>query len=248
MEGPSLVIFKEDMAPFAGKKVIEAWGSIPESVQALKKLKKVLSWGKHGILVFDSDILRIHFLMFGSYLVNARKDREPKLSLVFPNGFVNFYTCSVKAISPAELSAYDWSIDLMSPDWNEKAVRKKAAEKPGRMVCDVLMDQTVFAGLGNIMKNEILYNRRLHPEARIGDLSSKELTLLVREARSYSFAFYHWKLAGVLRKNWAVFRKRICGGCGQSVTKRETGIGARMSYYCSHCQGNSPKLRSFAEA
>ena len=31
------------------------------------------------------------------------------------------------------------------------------------MVCDALLDQTVFAGVGNIIKNEVLFRTGVHP-------------------------------------------------------------------------------------
>jgi endonuclease VIII len=61
----------------------------------------------------------------------------------------------------------------MSPLWDEKAVTKLAKAGQERMICDVLMDQEIFAGLGNIIKNEVLFNVHLHPEAIVEDLPAK---------------------------------------------------------------------------
>ncbi len=45
----------------------------------------------------------------------------------------------------------------MSDTWNAAAARKKLRAMPETLVCDALLDQNVFAGVGNIIKNEVLY-------------------------------------------------------------------------------------------
>ncbi|HRO68823.1 MAG TPA: hypothetical protein PK951_00545 [Chitinophagaceae bacterium] len=42
------------------------------------------------------------------------------------------------------------------------------------MVCDALLDQEIFSGVGNIIKNEVLYRIRVHPESLIGDIPLKK--------------------------------------------------------------------------
>jgi endonuclease-8 len=51
--------------------------------------------------------------MFGSYTINERKDRKPRLSLSFSNGEINFYTCSIRIIKEDFNELYDWSADVM---------------------------------------------------------------------------------------------------------------------------------------
>jgi endonuclease VIII len=226
MEGPSLVIFRDETVQFCNKKVLDVGGNTKEDILQLKdeELKEILSWGKHLLLRFGKATLRVHFLMFGSYRINERKDREPRLFLRFENGEMNFYSCS------------DWRTDLMSPAWDEKHVLKLLRKKADAMVCDALMDQDIFSGLGNIIKNEVLYLLRIHPEARVGDLALKQLRLLVKESRAYCFRFYEWKKAYVLKRNWKIFRKRKCPVCGAPATVGRTGILQRLSYYCGRCQ------------
>lgn len=38
------------------------------------------------------------------------------------------------------------------------------------MLCDVLLDQTVLPGVGNIIKNEALFDSGLHPAVKVGGL------------------------------------------------------------------------------
>ncbi len=84
---------------------------------------------------------------------------------------------------------------------------------PEMLVCDALLDQNVFAGVGNIIKNEVLFRIRLHPLSKVGALPPKKLRQLVDEARRYSFDFLEWKRAFVLRKHWLAHTKRTCPRC-----------------------------------
>jgi endonuclease-8 len=95
-EGPSLVIAKEEMTPFIGKKVIAISGNTKTDKDRIpnKKLLDIKTWGKHLLFCFDGFTIRIHFLMFGKYLVNAKREGDPRLSIESKNGENNLYTCS----------------------------------------------------------------------------------------------------------------------------------------------------------
>lgn len=227
MEGPSIVIATEEFKPFIGSR------SKTGPVKG-EKFLRARSWGKHFILEFEKTTFRIHFLMFGSYRIdNPRENRNPKMVLTFPKGTVYFYSCAIKEIDEVD---YDWTIDTMSPKWSTpKAVRTLKAQ-PETQVCDALMDQTIFAGVGNIIKNEVQFRQRLHPETRIEQLTPKELRTLVADTRAYCLQFYKWKKANVLKRNWQIMRKRKCPLCGGIVTKKHTGTLKRISHWCRRDQ------------
>jgi endonuclease-8 len=124
----------------------------------------------------------------------------------------------------------------MSDEWDERRVMRLVAKQTDSMVCDVLLDQDVFAGSGNIIKNEVLFNLRLHPETKTGVLSAAERRAVVREARAYAQRFYEWKKVYVLKKNWKIYRKRVCPTCGAAVTMKKTGKLDRVSFFCPTCQ------------
>src|SRR5436190_23912960 len=98
-EGPSIVILKEEVLHFTGKKIISVSGNskIDQSRLLNQKVIAFKSWGKHFLICFKDFTIRIHFLMFGSYTVNEKKpDRAIRLNLTFKTGEINFYSCSVK--------------------------------------------------------------------------------------------------------------------------------------------------------
>lgn len=239
MEGPSLVILKEEVKQFTGLTVVEASGlSRIDYTQIVgKKIKSFKSWGKHFLIVFKSFTLRIHFLMFGSYRINERKDANPRLHLRFENDEeLNFYTTAVTWIEDDLDARYDWEADVMSKSWNPVKARKKLKALPEMSVSDALLDQNIFSGVGNIIKNEVLFRIQVHPDSRIGALPPRKLTRLVEEARQYSFDFYEWKKIYQLKKHWLIYTKKKCPRCKLPALKEYTGKTKRRSFFCENCQ------------
>jgi endonuclease-8 len=238
-EGPSLVIARELAAGFAGQKILRVEGNTTIDKDRLLKQRvlSVRSWGKHLLLEFADFSLRIHFLMFGSYRINERKDSPPRLSLGFAQGQeLNLYTCSVRFVEGPLDDTYDWTADVLSDSWDPAQARRKLRAMPEALVCDALLDQGVFAGVGNIIKNEVLFRIRVHPLSTVGALPAARLRELVTQARQYSFDFLAWKKAFVLRQHWLVHTKRSCPRCEGSLTKAYLGKTNRRSFFCERCQ------------
>jgi endonuclease VIII len=238
-EGPSIVLLKEAAQHFKGKIVISVEGNTKTIDLHRLENKKIIafkSWGKHFLICFSGFTIRIHFLMFGSYAVNDAKDRPVRLGLKFKKGYINFYTCSVKMIVDDLDSIYDWSADVMSDAWNKRKANSKLVHMPDALVCDVLLNQEIFAGVGNIIKNEVLFRIGVHPESKVAKLPAGKLNKLIAEARNYSFDFLKWKRIYALRKNYRIYTKKICPRCNIPVTRKHTGRNKRRSFFCTRCQ------------
>ena len=115
-------------------------------------------------------------------------------------------------------------------------LEKKLKEKPETVVADALMDQNIFAGVGNIIKNEAMWRARIHPLAKVGDLPLKKINELIKEARNYSFEFLEQKKANTLRKHWCVYSKKTCPRDKAPLHKKYLGKAKRRSFYCDVCQ------------
>lgn len=237
-EGPSIVILKEEAMQFKGKTVIDVVGNTKVDVAQLKnkKITDLKSWGKHFLICFKDITVRIHMLMFGSYRINERKDAAPRLGFSFKKGELNFYTCSVRLIEGDINEVYDWSADVLSEQWDAAKARKKLKAHPDMLVADALLDQNIFAGVGNIIKNEVLFRIKVHPKSKVGALPPRKLTELINEARNYSFDFLEWKKAYVLKKHWLVHTKKICPRCHIQVIKEYVGKTNRRTFFCNNCQ------------
>jgi len=239
-EGPTIVILKEVVQPFKGKRILHASGNAKIDVGSFEgqKIKEIKSWGKQFFLCLENVNIRIHLLMFGSYSINeqTKPGNSLRLGLQFSNGALYFYTCSVKLIEQDLNELYDWQADVLSDLWNPALARKKLKATSGTMVCDALLDQQIFSGVGNIIKNEVLYRVRLHPESTVGKIPAHALTQLIREARNYSFDFLKWKRAFELKKHWLAYTQKTCHRCNLPFIKKHCGVTNRRSFFCENCQ------------
>jgi len=237
-EGPSIVILREAAAKFRGKTVREVGGNSSLDLQRMhgRRVRALRSWGKHFLIEFAGFSLRVHMLMFGSYTIDTRKDRPERLSLRFDNGELNFYSSSLRYIEGDLDDTYDWRADVMNDAWDPKLARRKLKLVPDTLVTDALLDQAIFAGVGNIIKNEVLFRIGLHPSSKVGAVPPRKLGELIKQARQYSFDFLEWKKQFVLRKHWLIHTKRQCPQCGGPVTKAYLGKTDRRTFFCPNCQ------------
>lgn len=238
-EGPSIRILRDETQFLVGKTVEAVEGNAKIDLTRLpgSRVLGIRSWGKQLIIQFPDFALRVHLLMFGSYRINERKETAPRLSLNFgEQGELNFYACSVKYLEGDADELYDWSADVMSETWNPAAARKKLRAQTEMLACDALLNQDIFAGVGNIIKNEVLFRIRVHPSSLVSALPAAKLRDLVEQARVYSFEFFEWKKAYVLRKHWLVHNKLECPRCNIPLTKAHLGKTHRRSFFCERCQ------------
>jgi endonuclease-8 len=241
-EGPTLVIAKEDLTPFIGKTIVTATGNAKIDFERLigRRIKDIRTWGKLLLITVKDANVRIHFLMFGAYSINAekRQKRSLRLHLSLKKDDIYFYTCAVRLLEDEIVDEFDWEADVLSDDWNPAKARKKLKKVPDTLVCDALLDQTIFAGVGNIIKNEVLYRINVHPQTRVGDLPPRKLTALITEARNYSFDFLAWKKIYQLKKHWLIYTKKKCKRCDLPAMKEYLGKTKRRTFFCDNCQVN----------
>lgn len=240
-EGPSLYILKELVRDFTGQQIVRADGNVRAIDPARlvgQRIEAIHTWGKHLLIETPDMVVRVHFLLFGTYRINERREEKtPRLSIETANGNeLNLYACQVREIDRATYAAYDFSADVMSDAWDPKKARKKLRAQPEMLACDALLDQDIFSGVGNIIKNEVLFRIRVHPLSTVGALPAPKLRALVDEARQYSFDFLEWKRQYVLKQHWLAHAKRICPRCDIPFLKANLGRSNRRSFYCERCQ------------
>jgi endonuclease-8 len=237
-EGPSIVILKEETQHFTGQKIISVSGNASIDINRLQDqtIREFRTWGKHFLICFNNFTVKIHLLMFGTYRINDRKELTPRLSLGFSDGELNFYTCSVKILEGDINTHYDWSIDVMNENWDPKKAKASLDKVKDKMICDALLEQDIFSGVGNIIKNEVLYRCYIHPESLVGKIPSDELNQLISECSIYSFEFLYWKKKFELKQHWLAHTKKTCLRCNLPFHKKQTGGKKRRSFFCTNCQ------------
>ena len=263
VEGPSLFLAAEQLQPFADRRIVSVSGNSKIGIERLAGLevKGIFAWGKHLVFQLDTFALRVHFMLWGTFAATVdgrsvtgdyRRSGPPRLVLNFPNGEITIWSASVKFVEdPDAKDAYDLSADVMSDVWDGKAAFRKMRAFPRAEIADVLLDQAIFAGVGNIIKNEVLFRTRVSPFAKVGRISDRKLRAIVADARVFCFRFLELRRIFSLRKNLEIYGRTACSRCGGKVTRRVHGRRARRSFFCAKCQrvrisGSStlPKRRS----
>ena len=124
-------------------------------------------------------------------------------------------------------------------------VRGRALELfPGDTpVVDLLLDQRVAAGIGNVYKSEVLFVTRRSPLLQLHDLTREDIYELYRTAG----VLLNENLTGGVRRTrpddghgplWVYGRAaRPCLICGTAVRRDRLGRNPRSTYWCPGCQG-----------
>lgn len=112
----------------------------------------------------------------------------------------------------------------------------------------ILMDQNIIAGIGNIYSSEVLWQAKIHPEKNVAKLSDSELKLLYHAIKKVlrlavklggeSFSDYR-KVDGS-KGNFDIERKvykregQKCSRCKSEIKRIK--INGRSAFFCPHCQ------------
>jgi endonuclease-8 len=227
-----------------GPQVSRLIGATVTSVEAL---------GKNLLIRFDNGLeIRTHLRMNGSwhrYRPGERWRRSPsraRLVLEVPGAVAVCFDAPVVELFETRAEAIHPTIarlgpDLLAPRWSDAdadaAVRRlRDPARAGMTISAALLDQRALAGIGNIWRNETLWNERVDPWARVGDLDDPTLARLVTRARALLLASVG-QAPG--RAPMAVYRRsgRPCPRCATIVRSAplETAI-PRTTYWCPSCQ------------
>ena len=99
------------------------------------------------------------------------------------------------------------------------------------MIADVLMDETVISGLGNVARSETLWAVGLSPFAKMADLSYEDCAVLV-ETASRIVQSDHEASPSVYGRNG-----QRCNRCHGTIEFKSVGHPRRNLYWCPECQG-----------
>lgn len=239
MEGPSLFLLREETKQFAGKRVLEAKGyaKIDFSLLQNKVVQDIRTWGKHYLILFPQFTVRVHFGLFGNYRVDEHKaGKNASMHLRFSNGELNCYIAHIKIIEEEISDIYDWRLDMLSEKWNAAYVKKVVSQQPaGIYIGDLLLNPDIFSGVGNIIRNEVLYRCGVHPASPLGKLPSDKITAIIKDTHKYSLEFLHALPSHTVGKTWTVYNKKLCPK-GHTVIKSVMGKTKRNVFICKVCQ------------
>jgi endonuclease VIII len=212
-----------------------------------RTLTNAESRGKHLLLRFgDGLVLHSHLGMRGSWRIYGEGERWRKpasaawIELAADRAVaVNFNGTSMRIVREAELRRDPrlarLGPDLLDPELtDEAATRALAGADPAAELGEALLDQSVLAGAGNVIKSEACFAAAVDPWRRLGDLDADEVGRVVSGARSVMTESVR---AG--RRPQRIYRRsgRPCPRCGTPIASRPQGDEARTTYWCPRCQG-----------
>ncbi|HEY7291978.1 MAG TPA: DNA-formamidopyrimidine glycosylase family protein [Vicinamibacterales bacterium] len=228
-----------------------------------RTVDEISSRGKHLLMRFSGDlVLHTHMRMSGSWHVY-----EPGAPWKRPRGDMRVL------IATADIVAVGFNIpvaefirardlarhmtfaalgqDLLDPSFDVDVALGRIRARADTAIGDVLLDQRVVAGIGNMFKSEILFLAGTSPYARASSLTDERLRSLLgiaveqlranilTPAQTLSRA-YGMRTTRSLDPNetlWVYGRAgKPCRRCGSPIESAAAGPDARRTYWCPSCQ------------
>jgi endonuclease-8 len=226
-----------------GKTVREAH---PANISRLKgrQVTAVDPTGKHLVMRFDNGLaLHSHMRMTGSWHLYqpGERWRQPTWRATAVITFedvvaVCFAAPVMELVADARRPVAHLGPDILVDPFDLEEVIRRARASGAVTLGELLLEQRVCAGVGNIYKCEALWLLRLNPWSAPNVLDDDALGRLYSTARDL---MRRNLVAPIARQRHAVHGRggRPCPRCGARVRIRAQGAQARLTYFCPRCQG-----------
>ena len=213
--------------------------------------------GKHLLIKLDDGrVLRSHLGMWGSWHWYPRgaawRKPEHRARIVLDTGeavFVCFNPREVEILGAAGVRRRVLNArlgpDLLAAELSLETIigRARGLAMTDDIVADILLDQRIACGIGNVFKSEVLFLERVAPATRLFAMSDHRLARLYLTARE------------LLQRNtgrgprvtrpgndggdslWVYGRHgQRCWRCGEPIRYGRLGRHYRSTYWCGACQ------------
>jgi endonuclease VIII len=236
--------------------VLQDRGTVTEL--AGRTIDLVEAVGKHLLVHIDGGwTLRVHLGMHGRWVRrHVREPTSPRMTALLQAGETVYvceraYTAELMRTSAvrthARLSRLGPDLLADPPNIDEAVPRAAQPAYANREIGDLLLDQRVAAGIGNVYKSEVLFECRVNPRTKTGLLSTAQLEALFAKAAHLMRLnlLTRRRTAVPLRRRptpssqrlWVYLRHgKPCLDCGTPVERFLQGDMARSTYFCPHCQ------------
>lgn len=221
----------------------------------------VRSHGKHLLIEFSSGfVLYSHMLMWGAWHVYQpgeawrKPQQRARVVLATPSSVAVLFNAPICELIHRDRLAHHTTAstgpDLLNDqfDFDEARRRFFAPEHSDRELGDLIMDQRVVAGIGNILKSEILFGAGLHPQRTPQTLTPEEFDRMILVSRdlmrksyelgTFEGAFLPEEVVIEGGRYGYAYRRRgyPCARCGTPIRMVRQGEQQRMTWYCPECQ------------
>lgn len=240
---------KQLAAALTGKRIADVE---PRAFARLKgtAVTEVKPVGKHLVIRFDSGLaIHSHMRMQGVWQVYRHGEtwRRPrwqmKARLETEDGTeaVCFSAPIVELIRDEEPRLGHLGPDILKDSWTADEALINARKQSDKAIGELLLDQRVTAGIGNVYRCEALWHQRLNPwteTANLTDAQIKDVYETAREAMSSNLRTdtHARRFPGYGRGAVHGRAGRPCPRCGTPIKVKAQGEHARLTYWCPRCQ------------
>jgi endonuclease-8 len=214
-----------------------------------KKFVNADSLGKNILLFFDSLAIRVHLMMFGAlhiYGVDEGLLKPEKLVRLLIKGDgkkLVVYNAPIVEADRADILLNrlkeELGPDPLSKDWNREEAFKRLKMFGNEKIGVVLLNQSVVAGIGNILRNEILFRAGINPERTVQSLSEEEIAELMEECETLTQQFLNLKVEKKrIKPLLQVYNNYMgtCKKCGGKIKFYMQQPINRKTFVCTNCQ------------
>lgn len=236
------------------------------------KVMNIRRFGKALVIDFDcGKSLMIHLRMTGQLIYDGKEryaaghpsenfvaklpNKQTRVILRFENGVLYFNDQRkfgfIKVLSTSEVKKDSFIQALAKEPWVMEVDEfyEKLQRHKNSCIKATILDQKVICGLGNIYADEALFEAKIHPERKCGDVSFDETEKLLVAARNVmdksinsggSTMATYVKADGTtgdyLELFAQVFHKegQTCPRCGEEIKKIR--VAGRGTHICERCQ------------
>lgn len=211
-----------------------------------RKFESTRRHGKHLFVELgDGPWLLLHFGMTGGLKYYKDTDEEPthaRVLISFAKGYHLAFDDQrlfgkVDLIEDPDGFIQEQKLGLDPLDLDFAAFRERLEGRRGEIKA-TLMNQRVFAGIGNIYSDEILFQVRLHPKTSVRRLDGDALHDLHEQTlRVLHAAIERGANPGGLPESFLLPDRREGADCPRGNGKiQKTKAAGRTAYYCPTCQ------------
>jgi endonuclease-8 len=251
-EGDTLVRTADGLRPYLIGRTVTAASARAPGPRANRlvgaMVTAVEAHGKNLLIRFDNGLeVRTHLRMHGSW--HRYRPGEPwrraptraRLVIEVPGSVAVCFDAPVVELFERRAEGLHPALGRLGPDLlkdpfdvSEAQRRLRDPSRAALPIAEALLGQRALAGIGNEVKNEVLWQARVSPWTRVGDLADAALSELVSLART------------VLREGAATGRRprhayrragRSCPRCGDTIRVEHQGRDLpRLTFWCPTCQ------------
>tara|TARA_Y100001968_G_scaffold326388_1_gene369346 strand:+ start:43 stop:894 length:852 start_codon:yes stop_codon:yes gene_type:complete len=237
-----------------------------------KNIKEITTIGKAMLIRFMNGwTMYSHNQLYGRWTVNLNRTKiksKRTLRVIFKTKThtVRLWSATdIDLLPTSEENEHSFlkkiGPDVLNESCDFELIEERLTSKifHKRKASTLMLDQTAFAGLGNYLRSEILFDAKIHPDDRPLDLDKKRITRWAKSIKNITYLAYKTggftvsksiadinKANGERRKSYmhAVFMryKYECINCKSRIERK--WYGKRKLDYCPYCQIQRGKLKT----